>query len=213
MTNTNYGKLTTWIIAAWFLFSLIASAFHLYLTAPQQPPLPILFAVLIPIALFSIWYLGSASFREWVLSLDPRALTSAQSWRIAGFTFLVLYTYRILPGAFALPAGWGDIFIGATAALAAAKLATPRRRTAFILWQLLGMIDLVTAVSMGAGAGFLHPENPISTQPMTMLPLSLIPTFGVPLFFIVHIICIAQARRWLRESYSNATKQVGLSPA
>lgn len=213
MTNTNYGKLTTWIIAAWFLFSLIASSFHLYLTAPQQPPLPILFAVLIPIAAFSIWYLRSASFREWVLSLDPRVLTSAQSWRIAGFTFVVLYTYHILPGAFALPAGWGDIFIGATAALAASKLATPRRRTAFILWQMLGMADLITAISMGAGARFLHPENPVTTQPMAMLPLSIIPTFGVPLFFIVHIICIAQARRWPHESYSSATKQAGLSAA
>ena len=31
---------------------------------------------------------------------------------------------------------------------------------------------------------------------MTVLPLSLIPTFLVPLFFILHLICIAQARAW-----------------
>jgi len=31
---------------------------------------------------------------------------------------------------------------------------------------------------------------------MTVLPLSIVPTFLVPLFFIMHIIVIAQARRW-----------------
>jgi hypothetical protein len=211
MTNANYGKLTAWLIAAWFSFSLVASALHLFLTTPEQPPLPLLFAVLIPIAIFSIWYLRSASFREFVLSLDPSALTTSQSWRIAGYAFVVLYVYRILPGIFALPAGWGDIFIGSTATLAAAKLAAPRRRAGFILWQLLGMTDLVLAITFGASAGFIS-QSPISTQPMTLLPLSLIPTFGVPLFFIIHIICIAQARRWPSESYG-AAKHAGLSAA
>jgi hypothetical protein len=31
---------------------------------------------------------------------------------------------------------------------------------------------------------------------MTVLPLSLIPTFLVPLYLILHVICIAQARGW-----------------
>jgi len=32
--------------------------------------------------------------------------------------------------------------------------------------------------------------------PMTVLPLSLIPTFFVPLYMMLHVICIAQARNW-----------------
>jgi hypothetical protein len=31
---------------------------------------------------------------------------------------------------------------------------------------------------------------------MTVLPMSYIPTFAVPLFLILHIICIAQTRLW-----------------
>jgi hypothetical protein len=212
MTNTNYGKLTAWIIAVWFLFSLTASAFHLYFTTPEQPPLPLLLSVLTPIALFATWYLRSTPFREYVLSLDPRALTAAQSWRVAGFAFITLYAYRILPGVFALPAGLGDIAIGATAVLTAAKLANPSRRAAFIRWQLLGITDLVLAVSLGASARFIS-QSPISTQPMTLLPLSLIPTFGVPLFIIIHIICIAQARRWPGKSYNPIGEQPGLTAA
>jgi hypothetical protein len=212
MTHTNYRGLTAWLIAAWFVFSITASAFHLYVTNPGQPPIPVLLAVLVPIAIFSIWYLRSKPFREFVLSLDPRALSSIHAFRWAGFVFIVLYAYRILPWYFALPAGLGDMAIGLTALPVAGPLAAQRRRAGFIRWNSLGIADLVIALSTAAGAGILAPHG-ISMEPMTVLPMSVIPTFGVPLFLILHIICIAQARRWPAESYSRVTKQAGLSAA
>ena len=127
--------------------------------------------------------------------LNPRALTFVQSWRVAGFVFLVLATYGILPRAFALPAGWGDILIGATASLVGWKLASADHRRSFMLWQALGITDLVMAVSLGTLAGVIDPHG-IPTSPLTVLPLSLIPTFAVPLLLILHVICIAQAMRW-----------------
>ena len=197
MTETmkaNYGKLTAGLIAAWFVIALGVSALHLLQGAPGQPPIAILIAVLSPLIVFSIWYGASKPFREWVLSLNPRTLTLIHAERIGGLVFLAMYTYNILPGMFALPAGWGDIVIGATAYLAAMRL-IPNHRRAFIAWQLLGMLDLAIALSMAALSSLLHPHG-ITTAPMTELPLSLIPSFGVPLFLILHIICIAQARRW-----------------
>ena len=50
MTHAQYGRLTLGLIAAWFAFSFIASTQHLYVTQPPNPPLPILLAVLVPIA-------------------------------------------------------------------------------------------------------------------------------------------------------------------
>lgn len=197
MSKTNYGKLTAGLIVAWFVISLGVSALHLLQGSPGQPPIPILLAVLIPIATFSIWYARSRTFREWVLSLNPRTLTLIHAERIGGLVFLAMYTYKILPGMFALPAGWGDIAIGATAYLAASRL-VPNHRRAFIGWQFFGILDLAVALSMAAIATLLHPHG-ITTAPMTELPLSLIPSFGVPLFLILHIICIAQAMRWPME--------------
>ena len=201
MTKTNYGKFLAWLIAAWFTFSFVASAFHVFQTAPSRPPLPLLIGVLVPVALFSAWYLSSRPFRDFILSLDPRTLTVVHSWRIGGFVFLVLCTYGILPRFFALPAGWGDIAIGATAILAR-KLASPDHRRSFILWHLLGMADLVDAIALGAASRFISPAESITTAPMAVLPLSLIPTFAVPLLLILHIICIAQARRWPKRHES-----------
>jgi len=206
-TKTNYGKLTAGLIAAWFVTAAASSALNLLKGAPGQPPIPILIAVLTPVVAFSIWYGGSKPFREWVLSLNPRTLTLIHAERIGGLVFLAMYTYELLPGMFALPAGWGDIAIGVTAYLAATRLIRNHRR-AFIAWQLLGVLDLVVALSMAAIASLLHPQG-ITTAPMTELPLSLIPAFGVPLFLILHIICIAQARRWPAASPHRIVQATG----
>jgi len=208
--NASYGKLSGGLIAAWFVFALSASALHLFKTEPEQPPLALGLAVSIPLVVFLLWFATSAGFRRFALSLDPRTLTFVQSWRIAGFTFLVLYAAGLLPGVFALPAGWGDIAIGATAPLAALKLANFSRRRGFIFWQILGIFDLVTAVTVGTTARWISP-NEVGTALMTVLPLSLIPTFAVPLFMMLHVICIAQARQWKAGEYSHVGGQLPAS--
>jgi hypothetical protein len=180
---------------------LSLSAFHVFATDANRLPIPVGIATTAPIALFLLWFAVSAEFRRYVGSLNPRTLTIVQAWRIGGFVFLVLHAHAILPGVFALPAGWGDIAVGATAPLVAMKLAHPDRRRGFILWQALGMLDLGMAVTLGVLAPRLDPAGP-STGAMTVLPLSLIPTFAVPLLLILHIICIAQARSWVVERRS-----------
>jgi hypothetical protein len=206
-TNPNYGKLTARLIGAWLIFSLAASALHLFRNDPSRPPLPLGVAALAPIVLFVLWFATSETFRRFTLALNPRTLTLAHAWRVGGFVFLVLYTYNILPGLFALPAGWGDIAIGATAPLVAVRLANPDHRKGFILWQVLGIVDLVMAVTLGATASLIDPHG-IAASPMTVLPLSLIPTFGVPLLLIFHIICIAQARHWREQKVSRVGEQL-----
>ena len=192
---TNYRKVTFSLIAAWFIVILAANSLNVFSTVPGRPPLALGLSVLTPIAVFALWFRSSEPFRKFVLSLNPRTLTMVQCWRVVGFAFPVLYTYGLLPGLFALPAGWGDVAIGATAALAAIGLADPKHRSIFIVWQALGILDLVLANGLGASASFIDPRG-IPTSPMTVLPLSLIPTFLAPLLLIFHLICIAQARRW-----------------
>jgi hypothetical protein len=198
-TKTNYGRRVAVIIAFWFGATLVASALHVFSGNPDRPPLALLVAVLAPITIFTTWYLRSGSFRQYILSLNPRTLTIVHSWRLVGFVFLVLSTYRILPAFFALEAGLGDIAIGATAVPAAMWLTRANRKAGFIAWQLLGVTDLVLAISLAAVSRFVDPQG-ISAAPMSVLPLSLIPTFAVPLLLILHGICIAQARQWRSEA-------------
>ncbi len=195
----NYGKLTMGIVVGWFIFALSASALHLFKNDPNSIGLAVAMAALTPIIVFSLWFAASTGFRQFALSLNPRILTSAQAWRIIGFTFVLLEARGVLPAIFALPAGYGDMAIGITAAFVAWKLAEPAHRNSFIFWQVLGIVDLVLAVSLGTTARLTDPQG-ASMVAMTVLPLSLVPTFLVPLFVIFHVICIAQARIWKSSS-------------
>jgi hypothetical protein len=62
----------------------------------------------------------------------------------------------------------------------------------FIVWQELGILDLVVAVSLGTTAVWLSPHR-ASMVAMTVVPLSLIPTFLVPFL-------IFRARAWKAAS-------------
>jgi hypothetical protein len=155
-------------------------------------------AVLGPVIAFLIAYRASAAVRERVLHADLRVVAIVQAWRFGGFTFLALYTYGVLPAYFAWPAGLGDMAIGFTAPWMLMGLArTPgfvaSRR--FVTWNLLGILDLVVAVSVGAVVTLLFPElgGGITTAPMTRLPLVLVPGLFVPAFLILHLIALAQA--------------------
>jgi len=205
----NYAKLATGLIIAWFIFVLSASALHLFENNSNRIGIAVGIASMTPIVVFLLWFRASESFRRFALSLNPAILTSAQAWRMVGFTFVLLEARGILPAIFALPAGYGDMAIGATASFVAWQLRNPPHRNSFVLWQVLGIADLVVAVTLGTTASLISPQGP-STAPMTMLPLSLIPTFLVPLFLIFHVICIAQARSWKAASESTYQK---MSPA
>jgi hypothetical protein len=199
-----YGKITAALLVVWFVTILTASALDLFKNGSGRFGLGVALAALAPMVVFSLWFAASEEFRQFAMSLNPRILTSVQVWRIVGFTFVLLEARNVLPAVFALPAGYGDMFIGATAGFVAWKLAEPAHRSSFILWQMLGILDLITAVGLGTTAGLLMPDGP-SMVAMTVLPLSLIPTFLVPLFLMLHVICIAQARNW--KTASQATRQ------
>ncbi len=193
-----YARIASALIAIWFLIAVAAAALHVFSNPGQRLGVGVAIAASAPLIVFVLWFAASAGFRQFALSLSPRTLTAVQTWRLIGFIFVLLEARGALPAVFAWPAGYGDMLIAATATLAAWKLASPGRRGGFILWQSLGILDLVNAVAVGVTAPLLAPHG-ASMLPMTLLPLSLVPTFLVPLFLIFHFICIAQARSWKAE--------------
>ena len=71
---------------------------------------------------------------------------------------------------------------------------------AFRRWNVLGIVDLVVAVSLGTLSATLSTGAPgeISTAPMATLPLLLIPAFLVPLFLMLHAAALMQSRQIIR---------------
>lgn len=184
---------------AWLTLVVVLGARGVFVAAPGAPPLALLIGLVAPLSLFLFGYRFIQPVREFVLSADIRLIVAIQAWRWAGLGFLSLYTYRVLPGIFAWPAGLGDMAIGVTAPLVlAALLRRPgfAADKSFVAWNLSGILDLTVAVSIGALVPLFAPNlyGTVSTAPMTQLPLVLIPTYLVPTFLILHLTALFQAR-------------------
>ena len=186
------------VLAAWLAAVLILGANGAFAAPRGTPPLALLIGFAAPIVSSVLAFRLSARFRAWVLAIEPRTLVSVQAWRFGGLGFVALYAYGILPGFFAWPAGLGDMAIGATAPWVLSRLTASSAflsSRAFVRWNLLGLLDLFVAVSLGAIGGFLASDEAVTTAPMAALPLVLIPAFLVPLFIVMHFALLAQARR------------------
>lgn len=199
-TLSGTGALVATFFLAWLALVLVLGARGFFVAPDGAPPLALLIGLVAPLSLFLIGYWTIPSLREFVLSADLRLIVGIQAWRWAGFGFLTLYSYRVLPGIFAWPAGLGDMAIGVTAPLVLAGLL--RRRDfavskRFVAWNLSGILDLTLAVSIGALVPLVAPHlyGAVTTAPMAQLPLVLIPTYLVPTFLILHLTALFQARR------------------
>jgi hypothetical protein len=163
------------------------------------PPVLSFGIVAVAIALVAVW--ASSSLRRVLAAASLPTLVGVQLYRIIGAVFLVLLVQGQLPAHFALPAGWGDVAIGIAAPLVALALARGVRgsSTLAVSWNVLGLVDLVVAVGMGAGflAPILAPDlgrvGPAAA--MQMFPMILVPAFAVPVSVLLHLIALGGLRR------------------
>ena len=197
-------------LALWFGLVFFLGAQGAFVTGAGSPPLPIFLGVAIPLAVFLTAYFGWTPFGDFVLRADLRFVTAMQAWRWAGGQFFWLYSWSVLPGLFAFPAGFGDMAIGVTApwivlGLVRNPLFAASRR--YVIWNILGIVDFVVAVSMGVlSSGLFHGINGLNgnltTSAMNRLPLVLIPAFVVPFFTMLHLTALFQARQLARTTRS-----------
>jgi len=199
-TTHGIGLTVAVVLAAWFVLVSVLGAVGGFAAPPGTPPLPIFIGVVAPIVAFFLFFWFSSAFRDFVLGIDLRVATAIQAWRAAGLGFIALYVYGVLPGSFAWPAGLGDLAIGLTAPWVILTLIRRPGFAAsnvFVAWNVLGLLDLVNAVSVGALSSALATGAPgeITTGPMAQLPLVLVPAYLVPIFVMLHAAALFQSRR------------------
>lgn len=189
-------------LAAWFALALYAVLAGWLRAEPGAASPLLLVAVVGPPLLFLGACRASSGLRAFAQSLDIRLLVAMQGWRVLGGMFLVLYVFGMLPGFFAFPAGLGDVAIGVTApwiVLALLRRPAFAASRGFVVWNLLGIFDFVVAVSTGTLTGlFPGLAAGMTAASMQVWPLAMIPGFLVPLFTILHLIAIIQARQAAR---------------
>jgi hypothetical protein len=214
--NSEFSRGLWWVlVAAWFVVVLVLGLNNFFVAPQGTAPIALLIASTTPVVAFLLLVSLSSSIQEFALAANLKFATAVQAWRIGGYVFLILYSYGYLPGYFAWPAGVGDIFIGVTAPYILSRLASPGfvRSKSFVIWNVLGILDLVVAVGMGRFGSLLigNPDGPIPTTIMSQMPLVLVPTFFVPLFIMLHLVALLHARRAVQGIDQAAWQGVGVT--
>jgi hypothetical protein len=138
----------------------------------------------------------SPTFRQIVRATPATWLVGIHAIRLLGFLFLALMDMRLLPAAFALPAGYGDITVGLLALAMLYLLAQhkPYARTLAIGWNLLGLLDF--AIALMTGVLFIGPFAAqlaaSGVSPLYVNYVLIVPSFGVPLYSLLHIYSLFQ---------------------
>jgi len=199
------------LLVGWFVVAVVTSIAGYYRPPSGRPP-TIQYGLLAPIVV------GVLLFRSWPLLrrafdiVPSNWLVGVQLYRVLGVIFLILYAGGHLPGLFALPAGLGDTLVGIMAPLVAVSFARSPEHSArrVRLWNLLGIADLVIAVTMG----FLTSPSPFQIAAfdrpsglIAMFPLSLLPVFAIPMSILLHLASLQKLRQGQRTGYKVQERQ------
>jgi hypothetical protein len=150
------------------------------------------------VSLLALAFLLSISRSLRRLLRNQANLIRLHFWRLEGLVFLILMWQGRVPALWALPAGVGDILVGATAPWVALGLERPGGRRRAIAFTMFGMADLIVAVALGVmtNPGPTQVFHPVpNAELLTQYPLALVPTFLVPLAFTLHVITLVQLLR------------------
>jgi hypothetical protein len=163
---------------------------------PGQPPIAVALFLLVPIFLLVALYRANAAFHAFANRIPLPFIVGAHLWRFVGAAFVIAVPLGLLPAGFGIPEGVGDV-IAAAFALPLA-LALHRRRPVrgyFVAWNVFGLLDLVSAITMGilySDGSFGILRSGVSTALMIAFPINLIPTFLVPMFILFHLLALAR---------------------
>ncbi len=175
---------------AWLLGAVLLGASGWMRTL--RPPAPQLILAGLTIALL-VAARSWSPLREFVRTVDLRVLALFHLTRFVGFYFLALHARGELPWAFAVPGGWGDIAVAATALpLLLVRPDTPAGRRVYLVWNVLGLLDILGVVLTAARLAF---RDPGSMRALLELPLSLLLTFVVPIVVATHVWMLGRLTR------------------
>ncbi len=137
-------------IGIWFLLAFVGGLMGIF---NQSGTLYVPLFVLVPIIGFIIAYSLSTKIQRAVNQIQLWHITIAHAWRFVGIYFLAGAIVGFLPPQFGVPEGLGDIITAIFSLPLAFAIRknnrSPRLRTAFIAWNVFGIIDLISAISLG----------------------------------------------------------------
>jgi hypothetical protein len=181
------------VLGGWAFVAALLARRGFFLPPDLYSPPPVGIALGLALGVLAVCLLISPPLRG--LLTNQRHLILLNLWRLVGIVFLMLMANGQMPALWALPAGIGDVIVGAAAPWIARHVDTPRGQRRAVIFNLFGMADLIVAVGLGVmtspGPAHVFHTTPTS-EFATRFPFALVPTFLVPLAFILHVVSLWQ---------------------
>jgi hypothetical protein len=193
------------ILGGWLLLAFWLGAAGAFRGRSTETLPAAAFGIVVPVAIGLALVARSRGARDVVAATPQHLLIGVQLYRIIGGVFLLLMAQGSVPGAFAVPAGVGDLLVGLTAPAVALlyRRDAVRWRGAALLWNLFGLADLIVAVTLGVLTAPGRLQQLALDAPNALIasfPLVLIPVVLVPVSILLHLLSLRQLRRQSRTA-------------
>src|SRR5512147_554339 len=144
------------VLIAWFFVAFaLGDSGRLAVLEPPAPQVILLGLTLVLL----VNGVALPGFRSWLASLDVRRLVAVHLTRFVGLYFLVLYGRGLLPYAFAVKGGWGDILTATGALLLLVVPGLIARRGWLLAWNVFGFFDIAFVVATAAREASADPSS------------------------------------------------------
>jgi hypothetical protein len=187
----------TWItpllLGIWFISANLIGYF-IGLTVGTQFTLPGILQMGVPLIVGSLMLFFSKYLNQLLTRMPSAWLIQVQVYRTVGFFMLYLYFQEhYFSRGFALFTGGGDVFIGLTSILVGRWVSQQWKgyRSAAVIWNILGIIDLVMAPISARKFG----GQGITVYPMVLIPLFLGPPMGI----FLHLASLRNLYLWSKK--------------
>ena len=135
-----------------------------------------------------------------IIDIVPQSwLVGVQVYRIVGLVFVVLWGFGKLPAASRCPRVWVISLLASWRRRGCSVCPWSARKASLVrTWNVLGILDLVVAVT----TGFLTSPSPIQMLALetpnvliSAFPLVMIPVFAVPVSILLHLASLTKLQR------------------
>ena len=158
------------------------------------------------LALCFVW----RPLKLWLASVDLGVLVALHTTRFVGLAFLLLYVRGDLARDFAMT-GWGDLAIAGWALVVTTRclpVRGPRCLRSIGIWNGVGLLEKITAISIGLAA--CH-RDPMGMVPLRTMPLILLPIFLGPIILVSHLVIFRRVFQGIREPNGPSFPRVHVS--
>jgi hypothetical protein len=207
----------TFVLVGWVSVVAFVLSRNGFVNGGSERVPPLLFGLLAPVLAGLALFRESRTLRAFLAATPVSLLVGVQLYRVLGLVFLGMASLGALPVAFAGPAGVGDLLVGVSAPLIASLAARRVRgwRTLVLAWNVVGMLDLVAAVTLGV----LTAPSPLQrlafdspNVAISRAPLALIPSVLVPMAMLLHLATFWRLARETKAVADTPLRREGLQP-